>query len=310
MSAAVREFKTRREADSSKGAAEEGGFSGSSQWKQEVVNWEERIAAVRAAVREFETRSEADSSEGAAEDGVESEKGEESEEGTEGEGSEEEWSQTEEEGSRKRKNKWLKEGEEKEEKGKGGLRKCNCTFWRDGTKVGTESPRVQAMLRGKEIELNIARKGREKAEKRRAKGAKENKRLKMELGDTQRWAKWGQEKLRRYQERARRQDDYQKRVVYHQEQIGKDLRKELEVLRVRKNKEIAEGKAQLVRKEKELEESREYYRNGMRNLSREVKQLQEENNAREEAHHQERETFYAHKEFEEEESLNRQRLAE
>ena len=68
-----------------------------------------------------------------------------------------------------------------------------------------------------------------------------------------------------------------------------DLRKE--VLRARKNKEIAEGKAQLVRKEQKLEESREYYRQGIRNLHTEVQQLQEENNTREEGHHQERETF-------------------
>ena len=78
---------------------------GSSQWEQEEVNWEERIAAVRAAVREFKTRRETDSSEGVAEDGVESEKGEESEEGTEGEGSEDEWSQTEEEGQGKKRTK-------------------------------------------------------------------------------------------------------------------------------------------------------------------------------------------------------------
>ena len=63
-----------------------------------------------------------------------------------------------------------------------------------------------------------------------------------------------------------------------------DLRKE--VLRARKNKEIAEGKAQLVRKEQKLEESREYYRQGIRNLHTEVQQLQEENNTREEGHHQ------------------------
>ena len=87
-----------------------------------------------------------------------------------------------------------------------------------------------------------------------------------------------------------------------------DLRKE--VLRARKNKEIAEGKAQLVRKEQKLEESREYYRQGIRNLHTEVQQLQEENNTREEGHHQKRETFYAHKELEDEESLNRQRLTE
>ena len=88
-----------------------------------------------------------------------------------------------------------------------------------------------------------------------------------------------------------RQDEYRKRAVHQQEQIGSDLRKELEVLRARKNKEIAEGKAQLVRKEQELEESREYYRQGIRNLNTEVQQLQEENNTREEGHHQKRETF-------------------
>ena len=83
-----------------------------------------------------------------------------------------------------------------------------------------------------------------------------------------------------------RQDEYRKRAVHQQGQIGSDLRKELEVLRARKNKEIAEGKAQLVWKEQELEESREYYRQGIRNLHTEVQQLQEENNTREEGHHQ------------------------
>ena len=115
-------------------------------------------------------------------------------------------------GSGEKENKGLKEGEVKEEKGKGGPSKCNCTFWRDGTKVGTESPRLQAKLRIKDIELDIARKGQKRAETIRARAAKEIKRLKIELGDTQRWAKWGKEKLRRHQERAMRQDEYRKRA--------------------------------------------------------------------------------------------------
>ena len=131
-----------------------------------------------------------------------------------------------------------------------------------------------------------SKEGSEKSRENPGQRAKEIKRLKIKLGDTQRWAEWGQEKLRRHQERAMRQDEYRKRAVHQQEQIGSDLRKELEVLRARKKKEIAEGKAQLVWKEQELEESREYYRQGIRNLHTEVQQLQEENNTREEGHHQ------------------------
>ena len=133
---------------------------GSLQWELEGENWDEIIAAVIASL-----------SEGYAEEKVESEKVGESEESTEGEGS----SQTEEEWSGKRKNTGLEEGEIKKEKGKGGPRKCNCTFWRDGTKVGTESPRLQAKLRRKDIELDIARKGQKRAEKLRARGRRKSK---------------------------------------------------------------------------------------------------------------------------------------
>ena len=134
------------------------------QWELEGENWDEKIAAVIASL-----------SEGYAEEKVESEKVGESEESTEGEGSEEESFQTEEEWSGKRKNTGLEEGEIKKEKGKGGPRKCNCTFWRDGTKVGTESPRLQAKLRRKDIELDIARKGQKRAEKIRARGRRKSK---------------------------------------------------------------------------------------------------------------------------------------